>query len=201
MFLGGFSVIGVGWLGPQAVYCDFESPYADGWLWQLYANRTLIGSTRLPSERRVVGQLMPSISPTPLTLVRIAVGDINSDYSNQIPRQPWNRFTLHWTSSGSFNVHHFAVLRSVTSGGAATQLVANVPFDGDGAYSFTCEPVDGSGTWAYAIVPQDAAGSSGTPISTTVVVSLPPADVAIADSGNRFTLSAVAGTLTAGFSY
>jgi len=201
MFLGGFQITDVGWLGPQAVYCDFTSPYSAGWLWQLYANRTLIGSTRVPGERRIVGQLMPSISPTPLTLVRVAVADINSDYGNQIPRQPWNRFTLSWTSSGSSNVHHFAVLGSVSSGGSATQLVANIPFTGDGAYSFQCAPVDGSGTWAYAIVPQDAAGNSGAPITTTVIVSLPPADVAIADSGNRFTLAAVAGTLTAGFSY
>ncbi|HEY0981464.1 hypothetical protein [Schlesneria sp.] len=201
MYLGGFQITDVGWLGPQAVYCDFDSPYVDGWLWQLYANRTLIGSTRLPSERRVVGQLVPSISPTPLTLVRIAVGDINVDYGNQIPRQPWNRFRLRWTTSGSANVARFAVKRSAVPGGPASLFVAYVPFSGDGEYSFDPEPVDGSGVWTYAIVPEDTAGSEGAPISSAVSVMLPPDDVSADDAGKRFTVNVSAGVSTVAFRY
>lgn len=57
-YLGGHTIVGVGWEGPRAVRVDFVSQYLTGWQWQLYAGRKLIGVTTLPTARSVVGQLL-----------------------------------------------------------------------------------------------------------------------------------------------
>ena len=201
-YLGGFQITAINWIGPQAVAVDFVSSDATGCVWQLYANLTLIGSTRRTGERRVVGQLLPSISPAPLLLIRVDGNQSKSDFGSQIPAQRWNRYRLTWSSSGSSNVDRWRVLQSVSAGGSATQVVANVPFTGDGQYSFEFEALPGPGTWSFGVCPVDAGGNAGVLSSTAVVVLLPPDDVTPDPlSGLRFTVACVAGALSVGFVY
>jgi hypothetical protein len=109
---------------------------------------------------------------------------------------------MSWTSTGSTNVDHFAVLQSVSAGSAATQVVANVPFTGDGQYHFDFDAVHGPGTWSFGISPIDKGGNAGVLSATAIVVLLPPKDVTPdAFSGLRFTVGCVAGALTVGFAY
>jgi hypothetical protein len=201
-FLGGFRITKVGWLGTQSVYCDFVSEFTSGWVFQLYANRKLIGSTREPRTRRVVGQLYANNSPSPLTMLRVPPDQFDTDYGQQIPRQPWNRFALNWSTSGSSGIDHFDIVSGVNPGDPIDleNVLAKVPFTVDGDYSFEPDPVI-AGTWNYGVVPRDAslpAGTAGTPLTSSVTVVLPPDDVTPAADGNRFSVAAVTGTVTVG---
>lgn len=208
-YLGGMTVTDVGWIGPTSVYVDFVSQYDDddGWLWQLYANRTLIGVTRAVTERRIVGQLVDSATPAWLTLLRVAASSVLTDFGAQIPAGPFNRYRLDWTPSGSdADLHHW----DVTMGAAAGEdpdpenVIARVPFHGDRAYSFNLPPFETPGTWTYAITPRDDAlplGNAGTPVEVAIVAAVPPPDLAFEDDEPRFTASVTSGVLTVEFAW
>lgn len=196
-----------GWLGPQAVYVDFVSDITSGYLWQLYANRTLIGITRLPGERRIVGQLIPSGVPAVLTLVMVPTEEVMTDYGQDIPPGPWNRYLLEWTeSAGDADLSRWDITSGVAPGGApdATNILGAVPYYGDRDYSFALPPIDDPGPWNYAVTPRDNAkpyGNAGTPVVVNVPAATPPRDVLMNDDGTRFSVACVAGALTVSFAY
>lgn len=201
-YLGGHTITGAGWVGPQAVYVDFVS-VETGCVWQLYANRLLIGASRIPGERRVIGHLTPSLSPAPLTLVRVDKASQFTDYGPELPLEYFNRFEMLWSTSGSAHIDHFDIVGGRTPGGAVdtTNILGKVNFAGDGNYKWQLDPFSAGGTWNFGVLPRDAAGNAGTLVQSALVVAMPPADVKPNIKGNRFTLAAEAGTVTATFHY
>lgn len=206
-YLGGMTIVKAGWLGQRSVFVEFVSQYTTGWLWQLYANRTLIGRTSSPRERRVVGQLVDADVPAPLTLIRVDTANALTNYGASLPNVPWNRFALEWSASAyPSDAHHFEVTGSSEAGGAVdtTNVLANVPFAGNGPYRFVLPPITAPGDWSFAITPRDdamPAGNAGTVEEVTITAAVPPPDLAFDADGNRFTLSAEAGVVTAAFEY
>jgi hypothetical protein len=205
-FTGGFRISAIGWLTPHAIYCDLITDYADTWIYQIYENQKLIGATREPTQRRVMGQLTGGKSPSPITVIRVAQEDFQTDFGPQLPRLPWNRFQLVWNTAGSTGIDHFDIVAGTTPGGAIdpTNIIAREQFRLEGNYSFDLDPIDLSGTWNYGVIPRDAAmpaGNAGTTIAASVVVAVPPQDVALQADGTRFSMSAATGTVSVGFSW
>lgn len=207
-FLGGMTVVAVGWVNPMVAYVDFVSQYDDGWLWQLYSNRTLVGATRIPSERRVFGQIAASVLPSPLTLVRVDQASVLVDYGPDLPDPPWlpsNSYRMNWATSGmSADTDHFDVIRSDAAGESidTSNVLARVPFVVDGSYTFDLPPFDANGGWAVGIVPRDDAyplGNPGTTVQDTVTILTAPPDVQIQEDGSRFSVAVAGGVLTASF--
>lgn len=205
-FLGGFAITFVGWAGANAVEVRFTSTL-DGWLYQLYAGRTMIGSTILTSERSLVGQLFAEDIPAPLTVVRVSPADRLTDFGPQLPRWPWNRFKLAWSVSGyPADTQYWDVTASSAAGEAVDpdNLVGRVLFRGDGSYEFEAPPVGSTGEWIYAVTPRDLTrpdGNAGTSEEIAVDALVMPPDVTPDDDGNRFSLSVDAGDLVAAFEY
>lgn len=206
-FLGGMRIVNSGWMGYRAVFVDFVSSHRSGFVFQLYANRTMIGRTTLATERRIIGQLVDEDSPAPLTLIRVDSGNALTDYGPQIPQRPWNRFNLQWSAS-SFpaDAACFEITGSTEADGAIDpeNVIARVPFNGDGAYQYALPPIARSGDWQYAVTPRDNSmplGNAGTSQTVTVAAVVPPPDVVMDQDGKRFTLTADEGVITAEFVY
>jgi hypothetical protein len=205
-YLGGQTIVAAGWLGPQSVYVDFDSDYTTGWQWQLYANRTLIGITRLTTDRRIVGQLVTSGVPAPLTLLRVPSADVMTDFGATIPSGAWNRYLLSWTASSSdADLDHWDITAGAAPGDEPdpANVIARVPYYGDRDYSFVLPGLSQPGTWKFAVTPRDNAkplGNAGTPVVVTIVAAVPPPDLAFSGDA-RFTAAVAAGVLTASFAY
>lgn len=206
-YLGGMTVSAIGWINPTVIYVDFVSQFTDGWLWQLYSNKSLIGCTRIPSERRVVGQIVAAALPAPLTLVRVDSANILTDYSAFLPAGAWSRYRLNWTTSGmSADTDHFDVVEGDAPGGAidVANILARVPFTADGNYTFELPPFEQNGNWAVGIVPRDNAiplGNAGATSSQTVTVLACPPDVQFDSNGRRLQVSIAAGVATVTFAF
>lgn len=206
-YLGGHTITGAGWIGPESVYVDFVSDYTSGWLWQLYANRKLIGRTTSPEARRCVGQLQASTAPAPLTLVRVDPAYLLTDFGLLLPRGPWNRFALVWDAeSYPDDAKKFEITASAAAGEEVdpSNLLVTTPYIGEGAYRVPLPPIERSGVWKYQITPRDDAspsGNVGDSIELEVDVVVLPPDLRQDSDGNRFTLSAEAGVVTAAFEY
>ena len=198
------TIVDAGIAGYSAIYVDFVSQYSSGYLWQLYANRTLIGRTSSGTQRRITGQLVSSALPAPVTLVRVDPSDATTDFGALLPELPWTRFALEW-SANSFpaDTDHFTITAGTSPGGSvnAANVIANVPFIGNGAYSFDLPGVSAPGVWSYGVTSRDDAKPLGNPSAVatcSVTVLAPPADLGADSKGNRFTLAAVSGLLTVG---
>lgn len=206
-YLGGMTVLGVGWAGPQSVYVDFDSQYLTGWLWQLYVNRQLAGTTRYPTERRIMAGLVPSGVPAVITLLRVPAAEILTDFGSEIPSGPFNRYKLTWSESGAdADLDHWDVTMGTEAGGDPDPdtIVGRVPFYGDGSYQFVLPPIDDPGPWKYAVTPRDNAtpyGNAGTPVGVEIPFATPPRDVQIQSDGSRFTATIAAGVLSVEFAY
>jgi hypothetical protein len=209
-FLGGMTPIAAGWVNPMVVYVDFVSQYDEGWLWQLYSNRTLIGATGIQSERRVYGQVVASDLPSPLTLVRVDHDNVLTDYGPFLPHPPWlpsNGYRMEWNSAGmSADTDHFDIIRSSAAGEAIdlTNVLGRVPFTGDGDYTFELPAFSENGTWAVGLVPRDGTfplGNPGATVQESIIVATPPPDVVIQEDGSRFSVVIAGGILTANFVY
>lgn len=205
-FLGGFKLLSTHWAGPNAVEVRFDSSLT-GWFYQLYAGRTRIASTVLSTERRLIGQLFPDDTPTPLTIVRVSLADRITNFGPQLPKWPWNRFKLAWTVAGyPADCRYWDILASAAAGQAVdpNNLVGRVLFAGDGSYEFYAPPVAANGQWTYRVLPRDSTfrdGNAGDEDDTTVSALIMPKDVTEDDSGNRFSLAVTGGQLVAAFDY
>lgn len=207
-YLGGQMTVRTGWLSPTAVYVDFVSGYETGWLWQLYANRKLIGRTVSPGDRRIVGQLNASPAPAPLTLIRVAPEFLLTDYGAELPRMPWNRFGVSFEAATDPDVDtkKFEITGSAAAGEAVDpdNLLLTEPFVGVGVYRVELPPLAGSGVWTYAITPRDDAlplGNAGTAEEFEIDAIVMPPDVRMDADGNRFSLSSAGGLVTVDFEF
>jgi hypothetical protein len=207
-YLGGQMTFKTGWLAPTVVYVDFLSDFVEGWLWQLYANRKLIGRTTSPGTRRIVGQLNESNVPAPLTLIRVAPENILNDYGPELPRMPWNRFAVSFEADADpdLDTTKFEITGSAAAGEAVDpdNVLVTEPFVGLGVYRVELPPLGGSGLWTYEITPRDNAqpfGNAGTPQEFEIDAIVMPPDLRMDEDGNRFTLSAEAGVVTVGFEF
>jgi hypothetical protein len=206
-YLGGHTITGVGWDGPRSIAVEFQSTYLSGWLWQLYAGRRRIGTTSLPTQRRIGGQLILDGAPAPLTLIRVPVGERLADYGAEIPPLPWNRFVLGWRAeSFPADTHRFQIAAAREPGGEVDpgNILAEPPYAGPGPYTLMLPPLARSGEWTYRITPYDDArplGNPGTPSDVVVTALVPPPDFVPQADGQRFSVAVEADTLRLGFSY
>jgi hypothetical protein len=207
-FFGGFDYVDSGLLGPNAVFVDLVTSYADRY-YQLYAGRTLIGVTTDPTRTRIVGQLNPQGGGSvPLTVVAVAPEDIATDFSAEIPLWPSDRFSLSWSTSygGGTDVDHFLISRSDSAGGAddTSNVIGRVNYTGDGPYTFDSPPLPACGAWTYGVTPYDNAQPTGNPGATatvTVQATIPPLDLVPDSQGNRFEAAVAAGVLSISLIY
>ncbi len=206
-YLGGQTITAAGWAGARAVYVDFVSTYGTGWHWQLYAGRLRIGTTDTSRDRRIIGQLIVSTAPAPLTLIRVDTPNRLTDFGPLLPPVPWHRFELRWSAS-SFPVDtsRFVLTASLAPGEEPdpANILAEPAFTGDGDYAFRLPPLPRSGDWKYAVTPYDNArpvGNPGTPAVVTVAAAVPPPDVALQEDGTRFSAAIGGGNLLVTFAY
>lgn len=200
-FLGRLRIKSSGWDGRNTVFVSFESHYDDRVV-QLYAGRTLIGVTNDPTETRVVGQLVPSESPTPLTLLAVLLADQFTDFGPDLPRVPWNRYELGIDATdyvADDAVSKFELSQSPAAGEAldATNIIANVPYIGARQYLYRLPPLPTSGEWEFGTTPYDDAkpdGNPGTLTTTTINALIAPPDFTLDRNGNRFGVEVVDGT-------
>lgn len=202
-FLGGLTITSIRWDGIRAIGIAFDSVYTDRVV-QLYGGRRLIGCTRAPSDRRVVGQLLPTLVPAPLTLLAVLPEDRAVDFGTQLPDRPWNRYALEWSAVDyPADAKWFDVLAGTAPGESpATFRVARVPFLGNTDYRFLLPPLTAGGAWEYAVVPRDGSlpeGNAGTPATVTIDAAVYPPDLTRQGDGSRFSIAVDAGDLVLGF--
>jgi hypothetical protein len=206
-YFGGLTAYRTGWLGPRAVYVDFLSEYATGWVYQLYAGRRLIGATAAPRERRVSGQLLVDDAPCPLTLLRVRPGLRGHDFGHLLPPLPWHRYRLTWTAADyppDATAFEITANRSAGAPVDPSHVLALVPYSGEQPYDFDLPPLASAGLWVVRITPRDDAEPNGNPgpaVEVQVQAHLPPADVRPRDDRERFSLRVAAGILIAEFAY
>lgn len=203
-FLGGLRILDATYLSPLALQVTFESVYTDK-LYQLYAGRLRIGATGDLSERAVVGQLQPSLYPQHITIVAVDPADRLTDLGDDLPKRPYNRVRLRFTTSGSASdTKFFDVTGSTEPGGAVddANLIDRIPFDIDRQYEVLTPPLPGSGEWDFEVFGRDdkpANGNAGTALALSAAVLAYPPDVALGDDGTRFNVEVSGGLATVTF--
>lgn len=206
-YLGGFTITSMGWLGPRAVFVDFETTYINKFH-QLYAGKELIGVTSALAETRIVGQLDPSPSPRPILLLAVQPADRLTDFSSGFPPRPWNRFDLDWSGVGMpADTKEFIVTSGTIPGGAVddSNELGRVPFTSAGLpYTFHTDPVDEGGLWNLRVRAIDNArpsGNVGTAANVSDTAYIHPPDVLMNASGGRLTATVVNGIVAIDFDY
>lgn len=206
-FMGGFVIQSIEWMSSHAIGVSLQTTYSANYLYQLYAGRTLIGATRHPNERLLVGQLIPSTWPQCLTILAVDPGDSDIDYGDALPLRPFNRVRLAWESSGMpTDTRYIEITAGTAAGGAVdpSNVLILVPFDVNRRYEWMTLPLEGSGTWNFEIAHRDdkpPAGNRGTAVAVAATITAIPPDLMTDSSGARFTMSVASGTATATFSY
>ena len=207
-YLGGFHLLGVEWIGRNAIELAFQaSEYTDK-LFQLYAGRQLIGSTDRVTDRTVSGAVPPGTRATPLSLIVVEPANKNTDYGHLLPWKPYNLYCLSWQNPATIgDLSHFDVVLSVAAGEAydATNVVARVPYNSQtSTYTLQLPSLSDSGDWVVAVIPRDdalPAGNAGTASQVTISAVVYPLDLAMDANGQRFAVSVSGGALTASFTY
>lgn len=204
-FLGGFTIDSVYWVGTTAIRVGFSTTYGTAYLYQLYAGRTRIGVTADPDERFVIGQMQPSLYPQHLTLVAVDPTDRFTDYGDDLPRRPFNRVRLRFsTSSWPADAKCLEVVGATEPGGAVDQanVLTRILFDVDREYEYVTPALSGSGTWDFAVSGIDSrpgGGNEGSALSLSADVLAHPPDVTPQSDGSRITFAVTAGAATIGF--
>lgn len=205
--LGGFTITAMGWLGPRAVFVDLATTYTNR-LYQLYAGKTLIGVTSAATETRVIGQLDPSKSPQPILLLAVLPADRLTDFGQQLPPRPWNRFDLTWPGAGQpADTKEFIITAGTTVGGAVddSNEIARLPFNGAALdYELKTPSVNPGGVWNYGVRPIDSTlpnGNAGTRADVGLTAFIHPPDIAQNGGGQRLSAVVAAGIAVVSFAY
>lgn len=204
-YLGGFQISAVGWLSSQAIFVRFSSSYGGSYVYQLYAGRTLIGVTRSPLQRRVVGELQPSNWPQHLTLLAVDPGQSLNDYGASLPIRPYNKVRLRFTTaSWPADAKLIELSAGTVVGGAVDpeNIVRKIPFDTDGEFEIFSPPMAGTGTWNFEIAGRDNrpnAGNRGTALAVSAEVLAHPPDVVLQADDSRLAVTLDAGEATITF--
>lgn len=204
-YLGGFRILSAGWLSPQAIAVRIETSYSDSYCYQLYAGRTLIGVTKSPVGRVIVGQLEPSLWPQHLTVLAVNPANKLTDYGSYLPLRPYNRVRIRFsTASWPSDSRMIEVSAGTAVGGAVdtTNIVARIPFTSDGDFEVFTDPMPGSGQWNFEVAGRDNRpndGNRGTALALSAEVLAHPPDVVLQDDNSRFAVTVTGGVATVTF--
>lgn len=164
-----------------------------GGMYQVYAGRSL----------QWHGTALTATIPMPQAGTRITIGAVGPnegtvDFSSMLPPIPASRADLTWTESSfsASDLMGFRVYGEATPGGGIdyTNALADVqafaggftPADStEASWTWTSEPYK-TGTWSFAVTPYDEVGNEGDPMTVSVLLTSPPAEVPIV-SGSRLT--------------
>ncbi len=188
------------WLTVNTLRVEFTSPL-NGYAYQLYAGRSLVGVSESTAARTIDAQLTPYDLPQHLQVVAITNAERGTDFGPQLPPRPYNRVRLNWDASGfEADAKHFRITAGTAPGGAVddNNEIGQVPFDGNGEFEFETEPLE-TGTWNFEIQAFDdkpSQGNSGTAASVAADVGSYPADVGFDEDGNRLTVTTDGTTAT-----
>ena len=202
--LGGLRMLDAVYTSPTAIRVTFETTYDDQ-LYQLYAGRMLIGSTGDLDERAITGQLVPSFYPQHLTIVAVDPAERFTDYGDDLPKRPYNRVRLRFTTSGSPSDIKFLDIEAAEEPDGAVvsgNRIGRLLFDTDRQYEFLTDPLPGTGNWAFEVFARDdkpADGNAGASLALDTDVLAYPPDVELAGDGTRFSVAIEAGELVASF--
>lgn len=208
-FLGGLRITSIRWLAATTIAVTFTTTYGTDYVYQLYAGRTLIGSTAAGAERQIVTFLQPADWPEELTLLAVDPAARLYDYGALLPDRPYNRIKVQFTTTGWAAEEATRIeLAAGDAPGEAVDLdhvVAREFFDTDRLYTLFTRPMPGSGEWALAVSGRDEttpAGNLGDPLELSADVLAHPPDVHLAGDGTRVELATeTPGVLTVDFSY
>lgn len=204
-YLGGFSITAVGWLSSHAIIVVFASSYGRSYNYQLYAGRTLIGTTTSPGERKIVGSLKPSVWPQPLTLMAVAPAQRTTDYGASLPLRPYNKAKFVFSTSSWPDDAEFIELTGGTEPGGAVDtdtILERIPFDTDGEFEIFSPPMPGSGTWNFELAGRDnrpPEGNRGTALALQADLLAHPPDVQLNSDDSRLSVAVSGGTATVTF--
>lgn len=212
---GGFKIWNAGWDGRSAIYMDFVSAATDK-LFQLYANRKLIGVTSSFAQRRVSGQVWDAhLSAAPINLMAVTPDEAFTDFGDDLEEEPWNRYVLIFTVPNDYDAdtHHFEILGANTFDTTPTEVLAQVPYVGPKTYLVELpgiptlpldQPVSANEpsrwqNWLYRVVPRDDAspvGNGENETDVTIPALIFPADLVLQEDGSRFAAGLAGSTLT-----
>jgi hypothetical protein len=201
-YMGGFQITSVGWLSAGAIAVRFSTSYGSDYCYQLYAGRTLIGTTKSGGARDVVGQLEPSTWPQHLTVLAVSPSNKWTDYGASLPLRPYNRVRLRFkTASWPADSRMIEVSAGTVVGGAVDtdNVVARIPFDTDGDFEIFSPPMPGTGQWNFQIAGRDNRpndGNRGTALAVSANVLAHPPDVVLQDDDSRFSVVVAGGEAT-----
>lgn len=206
-YVGGFNITKIEEAGRNAVAVTFEHSYTDDVRFQLYQNRTLIGSTSTRDETRIIGAYPPGASAAPLGIIVVDPANVGTDFSSYLDRRPWNEYELAFDPPDDppADLHHFDVVASTAADGDLDEsnIVSRLPFIADRPdYRYTLPTFPASGEWAVALIPRDNAqpsGNAGDPITASVVALVYPLDFVPITTGprpRRFSYSLAEGVLS-----
>lgn len=204
-YMGGFKIKAVGWVGPQAILVVFSSSYGTAYLYQLYAGRTLIGTTRGAGDRSVIGTLAPSVWPQHLTLLAVSPATKLTDYGPSLPLRPYNKVKFQFsTSSWPADSKLIELSAGTVVGGAVdtTNVLERIFYETDGTFAIYSPPMPGTGQWNFELAGRDNKppdGNRGTALAVSADVLAHPPDVVLQDDDTRFSVSIASGTATVTF--
>lgn len=204
-FLGGMRITFTSWVSASSVRVDFTSTYDSQYLYQLYAGRSLIGTTTSTLERRIIAPLSWSLWPQVLALVAVEPSDVTTDYGSTLPPRPYNKAIVTvTTSSWPTDSRLVAIAWADTPGGAVNYAnEVRTLYDTDRAYTLTSLPIGPSGEYdfaAYGIDNKPVDGNRGSETSLAADLLTMPPDLVVTD-GARFTATATSGTATITYEY
>lgn len=205
-YLGGHKIDSATWLDSHSIVVRFTSTYTDK-LFQLYAGRTLIGTTDNYDDRIIVGSLFPSDWPQALQMLAVDSDEVTTDFSSSLPDRPYNRAKVSATVSSWTGAKYISVYSGTTPGGSVdtSEPIYTELYDTDRTYDMVVPAVgtfEGSGTWNLEVIGRDdkePAGNIGTAKTLTVSVLSAPPDVPVQADGSRLTVAAETGTATIDF--
>lgn len=207
-----------GWNGRSSIYVDFVSAATDK-LFQLYANRKLIGVTTAFAQRRVSGQVWDAhLSAAPINMMAVDPDEAFTDFGDDLEEKPWNRYVLSFTVPAGYDsdTKYFEILKASDFDTTPTEVVANVPYVGPKTYLVELpaipaipldQPVSANESsrwqdWLYRVVPHDDASPTGNgenETDVTIPALIFPADLSLQTNGSRFGVALSGSALTVSY--
>jgi len=177
------------------IVVGFTSTYGETYHYQLYAGRLLVARTVSTTQRQLTAWLVPSEYPVHLTVVAVAVEDVDTDLGNSLPIRPYNRIEQTVAcSSWPADANSLELRLGTTPGGAVddSNVHARALWNGDGDYTLRSDPLGPSGEFNAEIVGVDnalAGGNVGSALAFSGTVLAYPPDVPLQSDGSRFSVS------------
>lgn len=202
-YLGGLAITGAEWVGPSALSISFSTTWGNDYFYQLYAGRSLIGATSSRTQRKVVGQLVPTDWPQYLQLLAVDPADRDTDFGDDLPPRPYNRAKIQFQATSWPADSKSIEVRAGTEPGGDVDpenIVGRAVFNGNRPYAVLTEPLEGSGSWNLEVVGRDnrlLGGNEGESLPAEVEVLATPPDVALDPTTlRRFSANLASGVAT-----